>query len=103
MKEEKDRETQEQGASPYREKGKDRTEDRKSKKKDKKGRKKEKKEKKKSAHGLSSSEGKKSAARTKAVQGRSKRIASVDTDLCYGCGKCVKVCKVKAISLIPRT
>ncbi len=106
MKEETGREKEENGgetSSSHGKKGgktgnvKDRKE--KKAKKDKK----DKKPKHRSADGASSSTGKKSAARTKAVQGKSKRIASVDTDLCYGCGKCVKVCKVKAISLIPRT
>ncbi|MBN2858945.1 MAG: 4Fe-4S binding protein [Sphaerochaetaceae bacterium] len=68
----------------------------------KKSKKSRKKEKMKSTESISSSAGKKSAARTKAGQGKSKRIAAVDTDLCYGCGKCVKVCKVQALSLIKR-
>ena len=80
------------------------TKERKTKKekKDKKA-KKQKKANSRSADGSSSSAGNKRAALRKAGQGRSKRIARVDTELCYGCGKCVKVCKVKAISLIPRT
>lgn len=80
----------------------EREEQEKSGKKSRKSKKSEKKKKKKSAESLSSSAGKKNAALTKAGQGKSKRIATVDTDLCYGCGKCVKVCKVQAISLTKR-
>ncbi len=70
-------------------------------KKGKKDKKKGKKKEKKSSDSLSSA-AKKNAALKKAAKGKSKRVASVDTDLCYGCGRCVKVCKVSAISLIDR-
>ncbi len=69
----------------------------KKKKKDRKD--KAKKHKKKSAE---ASLKKKHAALKQAKVSRSRKVAFVDPDICYGCGRCVKVCKVSAITLKER-